>query len=95
MSRDNSTGKDKEFYERGKRIFDRLNPPGTIRPEPLPDWKAECPHCKDYKSMYLKVRDELAAEQQITQRQTEVPAGYTAEELERDNPYNQWMGENT
>lgn len=22
-----------------------------------------------------------------------VPAGYTAEELERDNPYNQWMHE--
>ena len=22
------------------------------------------------------------------------PAGYTAEELERDNPYNQWMFEN-
>ena len=30
----------------------------------------ECPHCKDYKVMYLKVRDELAAAQQITQRQT-------------------------
>ena len=29
MSRDNSTGKDKEFYERGKKMFDRLNPPGT------------------------------------------------------------------
>ena len=24
---DNSTGKDKEFYELGKKIFDRLNPP--------------------------------------------------------------------
>ena len=23
----------------------------------------------------------------------EVPAGYTAEELERDNPYNQWVYE--
>lgn len=22
-----------------------------------------------------------------------VPSGYTAEELERDNPYNQWMNE--
>ena len=30
----------------------------------------ECPHCKDYKAMYIKVRDELAAEQQITQQQT-------------------------
>lgn len=30
----------------------------------------DCPHCKDYKAMYIKVRDELAAEQQITQRQT-------------------------
>lgn len=25
--KDNSTGKDKEFYELGKKIFDRLNPP--------------------------------------------------------------------
>ena len=39
--KDNVTGKDKEFYELGKKMFDRLNPPGTIRPEPLPDWKAE------------------------------------------------------
>ena len=30
----------------------------------------ECPHCKDYKAMYIKVRDELAAEQQVTQQQT-------------------------
>lgn len=30
----------------------------------------ECPHCKDYKAMYIKVRDELAAEQQVTERQT-------------------------
>ena len=27
--KDNVTGKDKEFYERGKKMFDRLNPPGT------------------------------------------------------------------
>jgi hypothetical protein len=27
--KDNSTGKDKEFYELGKKMFDRLNPPGT------------------------------------------------------------------
>ena len=25
--KDNSTGKDKEFYELGKKMFDRLNPP--------------------------------------------------------------------
>jgi len=30
----------------------------------------DCPHCRDYKAMYLKVRDELAAEQQVTERQT-------------------------
>jgi hypothetical protein len=30
----------------------------------------DCPHCKDYRAMYIKVRDELAAEQQVTQRQT-------------------------
>jgi len=28
----------------------------------------DCPHCKDYRAMYIKVRDELAAEQQVTQR---------------------------
>lgn len=32
----------------------------------------ECPHCKDYKAMYIKVRDELAAEQQVTERQNVV-----------------------
>ena len=26
MAKDNSTGKDKEFYELGKKMFDRLNP---------------------------------------------------------------------
>ena len=26
MAKDNSTGKDKEFYERGKRMFDRIQP---------------------------------------------------------------------
>lgn len=25
--------------------------------------------------------------------QTEVPKGYTAEELDKDNPYNQWMND--
>jgi len=26
MAKDNNTGKDKEFYERGKRMFDRIQP---------------------------------------------------------------------
>ena len=29
MNKDNSTGKNKDFYELGKKMFDRLNPPGT------------------------------------------------------------------
>ena len=29
--KDNSTGKNKEFYELGKRMFDRLNPPPVQR----------------------------------------------------------------
>ena len=29
--KDNSTGKDKEFYELGKKMFDRLNPPPVQR----------------------------------------------------------------
>jgi hypothetical protein len=36
MSRDNSTGKNKEFYELGKKMFDRLNPPGTPAFKPYP-----------------------------------------------------------
>jgi hypothetical protein len=32
MTIDNSTGKDKEFYELGKKIFDRLQPLKPIKP---------------------------------------------------------------
>jgi hypothetical protein len=32
MSIDNSTGKDKEFYEIGKRMFDRIKPLKPIKP---------------------------------------------------------------
>lgn len=32
MSIDNSTGKDKEFYELGQRMFDRLKPLKPIKP---------------------------------------------------------------
>ena len=32
MSRDNVTGKDKEFYEIGKRMFDRIKPLKPIEP---------------------------------------------------------------
>jgi hypothetical protein len=32
MTIDNSTGKDKEFYERGKRMFDRLKPLKPVKP---------------------------------------------------------------
>jgi len=32
MSRDNVTGKDKEFYEIGKRMFDRIKPLEPIEP---------------------------------------------------------------
>lgn len=38
---------------------------------------------------------ELQKFAELIVRELKVPAGYTAEELERDNPYNQWMGENT
>lgn len=38
MSKDNVTGKDKDFYELGKRMFDRLKPLLPIKPvvEPRP-----------------------------------------------------------
>lgn len=32
MSISNSTGKDKEFYERGKKMFDRIKPLKPIKP---------------------------------------------------------------
>jgi hypothetical protein len=32
MTIDNSTGKDKEFYELGKRMFDRIKPLKPIKP---------------------------------------------------------------
>jgi hypothetical protein len=32
MTRDNSTGKDKEFYELGKKMFDRIKPLKPIKP---------------------------------------------------------------
>lgn len=33
MTRDNVTGKNKDFYDLGKKIFDRLNPQGAINPK--------------------------------------------------------------
>jgi len=35
MTKDNSTGKDKEFYELGKKMFDRINPVVTTRPRKI------------------------------------------------------------
>jgi hypothetical protein len=45
MTKDNATGKNKDFYDLGKKIFDRLNPQGAINPkiiehvEPKKEWK--------------------------------------------------------
>ena len=33
MTKDNVTGKNKDFYDLGKKIFDRLNPQGAINPK--------------------------------------------------------------
>ena len=44
MTKDNVTGKNKDFYDLGKKIFDRLNPQGAINPkvvehvEPKREW---------------------------------------------------------
>ena len=42
--KDNSTGKDKEFYELGKKMFDRLNPP-----KPEPEERNFCPPVRQTK----------------------------------------------
>ena len=45
MTKDNVTGKNKDFYDLGKKIFDRLNPQGAINPkvveqvEPKREWQ--------------------------------------------------------
>ena len=47
MTKDNVTGKNKDFYDLGKKIFDRLNPQGAINPkvveqvEPLKELKGD------------------------------------------------------
>lgn len=46
MTKDNNTGKNKDFYELGKKMFDRLNPqiahnPKVVGPEQEP-WKCVC-----------------------------------------------------
>jgi len=45
-----------------------------------------CPNCSDYKAMYIKVRDELAAKQQLTERQPAAQrqwVGLTEAEVDR------------
>jgi hypothetical protein len=56
MTKDNSTGKNKDFYELGKKMFDRLNPhiahnPKVIGPEQEP--AAWMVYTEDGQSVYV------------------------------------------
>lgn len=68
MSKDNSTGKNKDFYDLGKRMFDQIQP---IKPrnderelglDYQPDWKAEYQKAVDLHCITLDELREARAE---------------------------------
>jgi hypothetical protein len=69
MTKDNVTGKNKDFYDLGKKIFDRLNPQGAIN--------LEMPKARTGDCLLTKV---CAAEGHAIQKQREW-VGLTDEEI--------------
>jgi hypothetical protein len=70
MTKDNVTGKNKDFYDLGKKIFDRLNPQGAIN--------LEMPKARTGDCLLTKV---CAAEGHAIQKQHEW-VGLTEDEIE-------------
>jgi len=60
----------RQLREENERLKKEIAPESAYQRGYLDGIGRDCPHCKDYRAMYIKVRDELAAEQQITQQQT-------------------------
>lgn len=71
MTKDNVTGKNKDFYDLGKKIFDRLNPQGAIN--------LEMPKARTGDCLLTKV---CAAEGHAIQKQREW-VGLTDEEAKK------------
>ncbi len=62
MTKDNVTGKNKDFYDLGKKIFDRLNPQGSITPEQPenefnPDWDAMAVMVEEQQRMAKRIEE--------------------------------------
>jgi hypothetical protein len=70
MTKDNVTGKNKDFYDLGKKIFDRLNPQGAIN--------FEMPKARTGDCLLTKV---CAAEGHAIQKQREW-VGLTNDEID-------------
>jgi hypothetical protein len=70
MTKDNVTGKNKDFYDLGKKIFDRLNPQGAIN--------LEMPKARTGDCLLTKV---CAAEGHAIQKQREW-VGLTDEDIQ-------------
>lgn len=58
----------------------------------FPCWKQAAPCFRLHEPTTVEVKREFAVlSTAVVLTSLQAPAGYTAEELERDNPYNAWM----
>ena len=83
MTIDNSTGKNKEFYDLGKKMFDRLNPhiahnPKVVGPKQEP--MAWMVYTQDGQSVY------------VTDNPTDIQEGQRALSLYTTPPQRTWVG---
>ena len=83
MTKDNSTGKNKEFYELGKKMFDRLNPHIAHKPKvvgPKQEPMAWMVYTQDGQSVY------------VTDNPTDIQEGQRALPLYPTPPQRTWVG---
>ena len=81
--KDNVTGKDKEFYELGKKMFDRLNPQIAHKPKvvgPVQEPVAWMVYTQDGQSVY------------VTDNPTDIQEGQRALPLYTAPPQRPWVG---
>ena len=83
MTKDNSTGKNKDFYELGKKMFDRLNPHIAHNPKvvgPVQEPVAWMVYTQDGQSVY------------VTDNPTDIQEGQRALPLYTTPPQRTWVG---
>ena len=83
MTKDNSTGKNKEFYDLGKKMFDRLNPHIAHKPKvvgPKQEPMAWMVYTQDGQSVY------------VTDNPTDIQEGQRALPLYPTPPQRTWVG---